>query len=105
MTVKTAAAILLSLQAVLLFQSVSASRTKPELFPDPEMLHYLENLYQRVKELRRPLVEGEMNLLPEHVQGFANSVMCFSGKMGLAALSMIQNELDTGLVRFLKGAS
>lgn len=73
-----AAGILLSLQAVLLFQSVAAS--KSEVFPDPETLQYLENLYQRVKDLHRPLVEGEMNLLPEQVQGFANSVMCFSGK-------------------------
>ena len=58
----------------------SISPGTPIPFPDPELLRYLRQLYQGVKLLGRPLVNGELNLLPERAQGFANSVKCFSGE-------------------------
>lgn len=69
-----AAAIMLSFAATC--SSSSSPAAAP--FPDPEMLHYLDTLYDQAKQLGRPLLNGEMNLLPKNTQGFANSVRCFS---------------------------
>ena len=52
----------------------------PRPFPDPEMLQHLRYLFLGAKQLGRPLMNGEMNLLPDRAKGFANSVRCFSGR-------------------------
>ena len=52
----------------------SANRT------DPEMLQYLEDAFQRAKHLNRPMVNGEVNLLPQGKKGFSNTIRCFFGK-------------------------
>lgn len=76
---KVAALTFLAVLSLMLLQSAAAA-TEQEPFPDPETLQYLDRLYKNVKKLRRPLVMGELNLLPEHSEGFANSVRCFTGK-------------------------
>ena len=48
--------------------------------PDPEMLQYLEKVFEDAKSLNRPLVQGELNLLPPGKEGFANTVRCFFGE-------------------------
>ena len=63
--------LLLSLSLVL--SSSQASRKS-------EVVRYLDQIYDQAQELGRPLVNGEMNLLPEGVEGFANSVRCFYGE-------------------------
>ena len=47
---------------------------------DPEMLQYLEKVFEDAKSLNRPLVQGELNLLPLGKEGFANTVYCFFGE-------------------------
>ena len=61
----------------------SASRSSsPDFTPDRETLNYLDSLYERAKQLGRPLVEGKMNLLPNiNSPGFADSVECFTGRL------------------------
>lgn len=44
---------------------------------DPEVLQYLTQLFQTVKESGRQPVDGELNLLPDESKGFANMVRCF----------------------------
>ncbi len=58
----------------------SSGTPRPLSDPDPEMLHHLRQLFLGAKLLGRPLVNGEMNLLPDRTKGFANSVKCFSGR-------------------------
>lgn len=67
---------------LLLCASLATITFSSSAFLDPEMLQYLDRLYQHAKQLGRPLVNGEMNLLPEKApSGFANSIRCFSGKV------------------------
>ena len=47
---------------------------------DPEMLQYLEKVFEDAKSLNRPLIQGELNLLPPGKEGFANAVHCFFGE-------------------------
>ena len=86
---KTISAVQVSLTAVLLLltqSAITAERaldagpaTQP-IMPDPEMLQYLRQLFQGAKQLGRPMINGEMNLLPDGTKGFSNSLKCFSGK-------------------------
>ena len=79
---KVKAVVVLSLLALSVLQSAAAD-IRPDLSPDidvdPEMLQYLDQLYNSAKELQRPLVNGELNLLPQDIDGFANSIRCFTG--------------------------
>lgn len=80
---KSTTAVALSTYAILLLvaqQSALLTASSPLLIPDPEMLEYLDSLFESVKQLGRPLLNGEMNLLPAKDRGFANSVRCFSGE-------------------------
>ena len=79
MTARGTLRVLFSLLAALL-QLHSAVGTRKDIFPDPETLRYLDTLYENVVNLQRPLVNGDLNLLPEHTEGFANSVRCFTGE-------------------------
>lgn len=58
----------------------TAATPTPAHPPDPEMLHYLEQLFQDAKRLNRPLVKGELNLMPRGKDGFANTIRCFFGE-------------------------
>lgn len=48
--------------------------------PDPEMLQYLEQVFEDAKSLNRPLVKGELNLLPRGKDGFSNTIRSFFGE-------------------------
>ena len=48
--------------------------------PDPEMLQYLEKVFEDAKSSNRPLVQGELNLLPPGKEGFASTVHSFFGE-------------------------
>ena len=52
----------------------------PDHSLDPEMLQYLEKVFEDAKSLKRPLVQGELNLLPPGKEGFANRVRLFFGE-------------------------
>lgn len=71
--------VVFSLLVLVQLQPSAAGTSKNDVYPDPEMLQYLDKLYNSAKELQRPLVNGELNLLPEHTDGFANSIRCFTG--------------------------
>ena len=47
---------------------------------DPEVLQYLEKVFEDAKSLSRPLVQGQLNLLPPGKEGFANRFLLFFGE-------------------------
>lgn len=49
---------------------------------DPEVLQFLTQLFEKVKESGRKPVDGELNLLPDESKGFANVVRCFPDTLG-----------------------
>ena len=60
-----------------LLQLAAGSEEAP--FPDPEMMQYLDKLFQDAKKVNR-FANGELNLLPVKSSGFANTIRCFSGE-------------------------
>ena len=68
---------------IIQFRSITTQAATPTSAPspDPEMLQYLEQVFKDAKSLNRPLVEGELNLLPQGKEGFANTIRCFFGEL------------------------
>ena len=65
------------------FIGMATAASIPKVSPDPDVLQVLDRLSKGIKELRRPLTNGEVNLLPQGKAGFANTVRCFSGKISV----------------------
>ncbi len=72
--------------AVYLGGGWSKHPARPAAQTDPEMVQYLQDQFARAKDLNRPMVNGEVNLLPQGMEGFSNGIRCFFGKFSHSLL-------------------